>query len=404
MGKGKKKKFKFHKRSKDSFIKEKDFKGSMRETIFNSLYQRFKPEGKIRNQKGRVLPPTWVEPSVADGGGHHSFALRIYAHYRIGGDGAQFVCLEQQNKYCEKVLDCTLLEFLEMNEIEHDITEIRCPMCQDIVKAYDKKFKGYEAYAKKLQPGDHPVVLYIDRKNHDEGPMIWQMPAKEIYSKIIIEVDELGGIVFIDDPEEGRDIKFDSLEEHGDDGKKRPAYDRLSLSSEKSLHKDSDTMDEWLEKVSAHSLVEAINWRSAEYIEKVFHPKVQDEEEEEDEWEEDNTEVYEDEVVEVETEDEEEEFEVDLDNVTQEYLNDLTEDQVVEVAKEAGVKDRKIKKYDNEQLIEEICEKLEVDYEEPDEEEDEEPEETALEKAKRKTAEKKAKDKAKDKSGRPRKK
>lgn len=123
----------------------------------------------------RLLPPTWPKAK--------HFGYDVYVHYGVGPDRQSYLDLHKM-----------------LNEPD-PITEAR-------ERARAERDPD-EKYVKDLDSKRRVGVYLIDRDNEREGVQFWAMPWTVDRDIVTVSVDrDSGGVLPIDDPEEGFDILF----------------------------------------------------------------------------------------------------------------------------------------------------------------------------------------------------
>ena len=163
-------KFQYRPRTAEEMNKRAHQSGSNREGCISPEINTWSPsdgENKIR-----ILPPTW------DDADH--YGMEIFVHYNVGSEKGTYICLSKQNREA-------------------------CPVCE--VRA-ELDAAGDEDAARELLPRKRVGMFVIDRQQESKGPMLWLSPwtlDQEIAKQAI---DEDGGALALDNPEEGYDITF----------------------------------------------------------------------------------------------------------------------------------------------------------------------------------------------------
>lgn len=144
--------------------------GGSRDGFIAKDFELFSP--KDGENKIRVLPPTW------DDADHYGY--EVHVHYQVGADNTAYACLQRMRAQ-------------------------PCPICE-ARKELDKA--GDEDEAKALLPRKRVLMWVIDRDNEDKGPLLWSAPwtldqdiAKQAF-------DDDGGVLALDNPDEGYDVSF----------------------------------------------------------------------------------------------------------------------------------------------------------------------------------------------------
>lgn len=181
----------------------------------------------------RFLPPTW------DDADH--YGKNVFVHYGVGADDESYLCHEKMNKN-------------------------PCPICEEVARA--RKKNEDEKYIKDISPKKRVATWVIDRANEDLGPLVWFMPwtldkdiAKVSYDHKTEE------ILAVDHPDEGYDVQF-SREGAG----LKTRYSGAQVDRRPStLHKNSNTLEDWLDYVVENPITEALNFYDYDHILNVFN-------------------------------------------------------------------------------------------------------------------------------------
>jgi hypothetical protein len=165
--------FAFKRRSAESVEARANQQGGNFEGFVLDEYKTFVP--KNGDNAVRILPR-----DASEGADH--YGEDVWVHYNIGPDKATIICPQKM-----------------ANE--------SCPVCEQRQRA---ERRGDEEAVKELRVVRRVLAWVIDKKNEDNGPLIWGMPwtvdrdiAKACRDR------ETGAFYFIDDPEEGYDVYFD---------------------------------------------------------------------------------------------------------------------------------------------------------------------------------------------------
>lgn len=183
----------------------------------------------------RILPRTWDD----DDGPRH-WGLEVWVHYGIGADNSAYLCLKKMKGE-------------------------RCPICEERERL---AAEGDEDAAREIRPVKRIIAYAIDRKNEDEGPMVWWMPAHKIAAEVADRSDDpdTGKLLKIDHPEKGYDVTF----RKSGSGMKTQ-YTGVDVARRSSpISDDPDEMDDWLEQISEAPLPSLLNYYDAAYLEDVF--------------------------------------------------------------------------------------------------------------------------------------
>lgn len=127
----------------------------------------------------RILPPTWENPE--------HYALDVWTHYGVGPDRASVICLYKMGKGA-------------------------CPVCE--ARQRLEASNADEQEIQDLKPSKRAVVWIIDRKDEDQGPVLWPMPWTLDRDIAKVSKDrETGELYLIDHPDEGYDVYFEKVGE-----------------------------------------------------------------------------------------------------------------------------------------------------------------------------------------------
>ena len=171
--------------------------------------------------------------------------MDVFIHYGIGGDNQSYLCLKEMK-----------------NQL--------CPICEEIAKA---KREGEDEYASEIRVVRRVLVWIIDRKNEEEGPVLWSMPWTVDRDCTDAAIDEDSGeIMYVDDPGgNGYDIRL-SREGSGITTK----YGKPKILRHPSpLSDDEEQADDWLTFVQENPLPSVLNFYDYDYIKEVFSGTVQ---------------------------------------------------------------------------------------------------------------------------------
>ena len=189
-------------------------------------------EGKNRI---RILPRTWE-----DSEGPRHWALDLFIHYGIGADNGRYPCPKRMGWG-------------------------DCPICEEreaLVAA------GDEEAAKELRVSYSALVWIIDRNQEEKGPMLFQMPGKNVAAQIceLSRDSDDGQLIKIDHPEEGFDVTFN----RSGTGMKT-SYSAVAIARKSSwLSQDEDEQEEWETLIEENPLPSVINRFDYDHIAKVF--------------------------------------------------------------------------------------------------------------------------------------
>lgn len=182
--------------------------------------------------KIRILPPTW------DDAVHYGY--EVFVHYQIGSDKGTYICL---------------------NKMKAE----PCPIC-DVRQELDHA--GDDEAARELLPRKRVAMFVIDRKEESKGPMIWFSPwtlDQEIAKQ---SIDEDGGALALDSPEDGYDVTF-SREQQGKNVP--PKYVGVKVARKASpLFNSEEEITSVMDYVVGHPIPSCLLFHEYEAVKKVF--------------------------------------------------------------------------------------------------------------------------------------
>jgi hypothetical protein len=207
--------YKYERRSQEDWEKRQSsgFEGFIKDD-----FQTYRP--KKGDNQIRIYPPTWEKPT--------HYGLDVWVHYGVGPDRASVLCLQKMR-----------------NE--------PCPLCEARMRA---QRAGEEDDAKALAPRQR-VVVWMEDKKENKGPVIWGMP-KSLDTEISKRCKdrETGKIRDIDDPDNGYDVFFDT---EGD-------RDRTKYTAVEITNKPNRLSDRNLNYAIDHPLPSTLRWRDYEQV------------------------------------------------------------------------------------------------------------------------------------------
>jgi len=237
-----KSRFQYQQRTREDVKRRANQSGGLFDSLFKAQFSTFTPkEGK--NQV-RILPATWDKPT--------HYGMDVFVHYGIGSDNQSYLCL-----------DATKGE--------------KCPICEERKQA-DRA--GDSDYAKSLQATKRVLVWVINRGAESDGPQLWSMPwtiDRDINS---LTLEEEGGILAMDDPEDGYDVHITRT----GTGLKTKYLVKIARRASP-LADDPDKAQEWLDFIVENPLPEVLQCFDYDHIASVAQGKksAKDEEDEEEE-------------------------------------------------------------------------------------------------------------------------
>lgn len=165
--------FTFKKRSATTVEARANQQGGGFEGFIKDEYRTFTP--KNGDNAVRICPRDASEEA-------EHYGEDVWVHYSVGPDKAGVICLAK-------------------------MFNSPCPVCEERQRA---ERRGDEEAVKALKPARRVLVWMIDRKNEDQGPLLWPMAwtVDRDISKAARD-RETGAFYFIEDPDEGYDVYFD---------------------------------------------------------------------------------------------------------------------------------------------------------------------------------------------------
>lgn len=234
--------FTYQRRSKESVRERANMRGGGFDSIFKPQFKLY----KMRDGKNiiRILPPTW------EGAAHYGYD--IYVNYGIGVDEQSYLSLSK------------------MLQEKDPIAEARRVAQQE----GDKKLESA------LQPRQRIAMWVIDRQDEDEGPQI--LPAPFTWDKSLLNIsfdDDTKEVVYVDDPEEGCDVRF-----YKEGAGLKTKYDasKMKLLAPSPLCEDEKLQAEWLEFAAANPIPDCLNFYDYDHIAQVFGGQARTDEGDED--------------------------------------------------------------------------------------------------------------------------
>ena len=226
-----KRSFRYQRRAPDTMKARANQSTGNFDTIFKQQFKVWKPkEGK---NIIRILPPTWED---AD-----HFGMDIYVNYNIGADKQQYLSLSKMLGEPDPLAEAK-------REAERD---------------------GDKDLAKDLSPSKRLLYWLIDRNDEDEGPQLWAPPVG--FDKDVANVcydEDTKEVVFIDDPENGCDLKF---VKEGTGLKTKYPGSQMKLMKPSPLCDDEAIQEDWLAFIQENTLKDVLNFYSYEHIKMTFN-------------------------------------------------------------------------------------------------------------------------------------
>lgn len=235
--------FRYQRRDKDSLKERANMKGGNYDSYIKPKFKQWKPkEGK---NIIRILPPTWDDA--------RHYGLDIFVNFNIGPDNQSYLSLSKHDKGPDP------------------LAEARREAMND----------GNKDFAKKLNPSQRILYWIIDRMDEDEGPLLWAAPFTFDKSLSNLCIDEdTKEVIFIDDPESGRDIRF-----YREGTGLTTTYDpsKMKVMKESPLHEDEGIQNEWLDFITENALPDVLNFYDYDHIKAQFGGAAGREDDDEDE-------------------------------------------------------------------------------------------------------------------------
>lgn len=310
-----KRKFEYKERSKAQYEERAKQKGKKREGFIKSGVTVFGPKVDETN-KIRILPPTWDNPD--------HYGLDLWAHYNVGVDNSAFLCLRKM-----KNEPCPICEAIDNNSALKEF--------KDKVKAKRKVY-----------------IYLIDRDEEEAGIKVWAMPWTVDKNYVIQSVDEeTGDLLRIDLPDEGFDVSFKTVK--GSQGGPVYTYEGEKISRRTSpIFADPKKMDAVLDYIVEHPITETLEYKEYSYIKSVLDGVAVEKE--------DKPELDDDDDLPIDPK-KKDEAEDDT-GYTYKDLKLMDRDDLEDIAiDECNMKRREIKDFSDKELIEAICEELDITIE-----------------------------------------
>jgi len=227
--------FVYKRRSVDDFNAAKNSRGGGFDNWTKREFKRY----KMRDGKNviRFLPPTWENA--------RHFAYEVWLNWDVGPD---------KQKY---------LSLYKMGRGKDPLAEARAAAQRS----------GDDELAKQLGPGRRFVAWVIDRQAPDEGPQLFDYPARLNEAICTASQDEdTREVIFVDDPKEGADVRF-YKEGSGKTGTTYPG-EKVKVMKVSTLSEDAAEKAEWLEFVADHPVPDCLQFYDYDHISAVFNGAV----------------------------------------------------------------------------------------------------------------------------------
>jgi hypothetical protein len=182
---GKRKRFGYTRRDPNMMKDHANQKGGNYDNTFKSQYKVFRPKAGTE-YRIRIMQPTWE----GDDKQKH-YGYEFWKHSGVGPDGQRYLC----NRLMRQQECCCCIEVDELKRAAS--TKADPKKCPEGQASYDLKAKKNYAY------------WCVVRGEEQEGPQIF--PVSWVVDRDMCaqcQDAETGASIYIDDPDEGHDLKF----------------------------------------------------------------------------------------------------------------------------------------------------------------------------------------------------
>lgn len=222
--------FRYQKRDKENVRERANMRGGNFDTLFKPQFKLY----KMREGKNiiRILPPTWEDAK------HYGYD--IFVNYNIGVDNQSYLSLSKMKGEKDPLAEAK-------KQAERD---------------------GDKKLAKALNPTQRILMWVIDRQDEDEGPQLFNSPFTLDKAIANLSFDEdTKEVVFIDDPENGCDVRF-----YKEGSGLKTDYDasKMKILKPSPLCDDEGLQDEWLQFVQDNPIPDVLNFCDYDHIANVF--------------------------------------------------------------------------------------------------------------------------------------
>lgn len=242
MAKSEERSFRYQKRNREDVKERANNRGGAFDSYIKPQYKIY----KVRDGKNlvRILPPTWEKA--------RHYGYDIFVNYGIGADNQSYLSLSK------------------MKGAPDPIAEAR----------HEAQKEGEKDLVRKLEARQRILVWVIDRMDEDEGPQLWPMPFtvdKDVAS--ISFDDDTKEVTYIDDPEEGCDLRF-----HKEGQMLLTKYPpaKMKLQAPAPIHEDEKLQNEWLDYINDNPIPDCLQFYDYKHIASVFDGQVRDADPDED--------------------------------------------------------------------------------------------------------------------------
>lgn len=223
--------FRYQPQSKETLSERANMRGGNFDSIVKQEYKTY----KVKDGKNviRIMPCTWQE------GGY--YGLDIFVNYNVGADNQSYLSLAK------------------MKNAKDPLAEARVIAERD----------GDDELAKQLRPTQRILMWVIDRNAPDDGPQLWAAPFTVAKAFVNLARDEdTGRILYIDDPEEGNDVRF-----YKEGSQLTTKYDasKMKLLGASPLSDDASEQQEWLDYISENQVPDCLQFYDYKHIASVFN-------------------------------------------------------------------------------------------------------------------------------------
>jgi hypothetical protein len=235
--------FRYQKRSREDLKERANMKGGNYDSYIKPRFKQWKP--KDGKNIIRILPPTWKDA--------RHYGMDIFVNFNVGPDNQSYLSLSKHGKGADPLEEARR----------------------------EAQREGDKDFAKKLNPSQRILYWIIDRNDEDEGPLLWAAPFTfdKSLSNLCID-EETKDVMFIDDPQEGCDVRF-YKEGQGLLTKYDPSKMKLLKSS--TIHEDEGQENDWLDFIHENPLPDVLNFYDYDHIKMTFDGQIGSRDDDDDE-------------------------------------------------------------------------------------------------------------------------
>jgi hypothetical protein len=211
-------------------------RANMRGGGFDSFIKQEYKTYKAKDGKNviRILPPTWE--------GAKYYGYDIFVNYNVGADNQSYLSLSKMKNHKDPLAEARVIA-------ERD---------------------GDDELAKQLRPTQRVLMWIIDRSATDEGPLLWAAPFSKVAKAFVnLAFDEdTGKVLYIDDPEEGNDVRF-----YKTGSQLSTDYDasKMKLLEASPLNDDAEAQQAWLDYIQDNPVPDCLQFYDYKHIASVFN-------------------------------------------------------------------------------------------------------------------------------------